>query len=226
MSRSGELSDFKCGLVTGCHISKKSVRDLTTLLKLPKLTVGDMIVKWKCEGTTSMEPWPGWLRLMTDRDRRTLKVVVRDTCQTSHETITREFRSATNCRASTMTVYRELRGMGFHGRAAAHKPNILPVNAKRLLKWCKERRHWTLDNWKCVILGDESHYTMWQSNGRVWVWRIPASMCSANSEIWRRCHYSVGVLSWNGLGPFVILCGNLNTEGYKDILTRCILFTV
>jgi hypothetical protein len=37
-----------------------------------------------------------------------------------------------------MTVREELRGMGFHGRAAAHKPNISPVNTKHRLKWCKE----------------------------------------------------------------------------------------
>jgi hypothetical protein len=36
MGRSGELSDFERGLVIGCHISKKSLRDIATLLKLPK----------------------------------------------------------------------------------------------------------------------------------------------------------------------------------------------
>jgi hypothetical protein len=35
-----------------------------------------------------------------------------------------------------------------------------------------------------------------------------------------------GCFLWNGLGPLVILRGNLNAEGYKDILTRCILSTV
>jgi hypothetical protein len=52
MVRSGELSDSERGLVSGCHISKKSVRDIATLLKLPKSMVGDVIVKWKREGTT------------------------------------------------------------------------------------------------------------------------------------------------------------------------------
>jgi hypothetical protein len=124
-----------------------------------------------------------------------LKKVVHETRQTSSETIPREFRCATNCRTRTMTVRRELRGMGFHGRTAAHNPNISPVNAKRRLKWCKERRHWTVDNWKRVIWGEESHCNMWRSDGRVRVWRMPvrASMCSANSEIWRRWHYSVEV---------------------------------
>jgi hypothetical protein len=35
-----------------------------------------------------------------------------------------------------------------------------------------------------------------------------------------------GCFSWNGFGPLVILHGNLNAEGYKNILTCCILSTV
>jgi hypothetical protein len=64
-----------------------------------------------------------------------------------------------------MTVRRELRGMGFHGRAADHKPNISAVNAKRRLKVCKEQCHWRVDNWKHVIYGDESRYIMWRLPG-------------------------------------------------------------
>jgi hypothetical protein len=45
MGRSGELSDFEHGLVIDCNISKKSVKDIATLLKLPKSAVGDVIVK-------------------------------------------------------------------------------------------------------------------------------------------------------------------------------------
>jgi transposase len=51
-----ELSDFERELVIGCHTSKKSVRDIASLLKLPKSTVGDVTVKWKREGTTTTEP--------------------------------------------------------------------------------------------------------------------------------------------------------------------------
>jgi transposase len=138
MGRSGELSDFKRGLVIGYHISNKYIRDIAIILKLPKSMVGDVIVKWIREGTTTMKPRPGRPRLMTDRDLRALNKVVRETRQTSREAITHEFRSATNCPASIMTVRREFIGMGFHGRAAAQKPDISPVNAKRRLKWYKE----------------------------------------------------------------------------------------
>jgi hypothetical protein len=81
-------------------------------------------------------------------------------------------------------------------------------------------------------MGAESHYTMWTSDGRVWVWVwqrpgelylpacvVPTVIPGDGITVW-------GCFSLNGLGPLVILHGNLNTEGYKDILTCCILSTV
>jgi hypothetical protein len=115
MGRSRELSDFEHGLVIGCNMSKKSVRDTASLPKLPKSTAGDVIVKWKCEDTTTTKPRLGRLRLMTDRDRLVSRKLVCETCWISSETIAHDFHSAMNCPSSTMIVCPELRGMGFHG---------------------------------------------------------------------------------------------------------------
>jgi hypothetical protein len=95
MGRSGELSGFEGGLVIDCHISKKSVRDIATLLNLPKSMVGGVIANCKLESTTTTKPRSGRQHLMTDKDHRALKKVVHETRQTSSETITHEFRSAT-----------------------------------------------------------------------------------------------------------------------------------
>ncbi|CDQ57697.1 unnamed protein product [Oncorhynchus mykiss] len=34
---------------------------------------------------------------------------------------------------------------------------------KRRLEWCKARRHWTLEQWKCVLWSDESGSPMDES---------------------------------------------------------------
>ncbi|GFS84625.1 uncharacterized protein TNCV_4607501 [Trichonephila clavipes] len=70
---------------------------------------------------------------------------------------------------SSRTVHRELKNLGFHGRAATHKPNITLQNAKHRLQWCTAHRHWTMNMWKTVLWSDESRFTVWQSDGRVWV---------------------------------------------------------
>jgi hypothetical protein len=55
---------------------------------------------------------------------------------------------------------------------------------------------------------------------------ITAGMCIANSEIWRRWHYSVGVFFMEWTWPSRNTAQKLNVEGYKDILTGYILSRV
>lgn len=53
--------------------------------------------------------------------------------------------------------------MGFHGRTSACKPHITKYYAKFQMEWYKA--HATgLEQWKCVLWSDESHFTVWQSD--------------------------------------------------------------
>ena len=87
-------------------------------------------------------------------------------------TLTTKFQTASGSNVSTITVCRELHVMGFHGRAAAPKPKITMRNAKHRLEWCKYRHHWTMEQWKRVLSSNESRFTIWQSDGWIWVWWI------------------------------------------------------
>ncbi|CAI9558535.1 unnamed protein product, partial [Staurois parvus] len=73
-----------------------------------------------------------------------LKRTVRRSHQLSAESIAKDLQTSCGLQISTITVHRELRGMGFHGRAAASKPYITKCNAERWMQWCKACRHWTL----------------------------------------------------------------------------------
>uniref|UniRef100_A0A0E9W1E0 Uncharacterized protein n=1 Tax=Anguilla anguilla TaxID=7936 RepID=A0A0E9W1E0_ANGAN len=50
-----QLSNFQSG-VRGCHLSNKSVCQISALLELPQLTVCAVIVKWKHIGATTAQP--------------------------------------------------------------------------------------------------------------------------------------------------------------------------
>lgn len=50
------------------------------------------------------------------------------------------------------------------------KPYVSKINQKKRLKWCKDHRGWTLDDWRRVIWTDESCFVL-RYNGRLRVWR-------------------------------------------------------
>ena len=157
----------------GCHPCNKSSPEISSLLNIPQSTVSGIITKWKRLGTTATQPRHGRLRKMMERGQWMLRHIVRRGHQLSAESIATDLQTSCGLQISSRTVPRELHGMGFHGQAAASTPYISKCIAERQMQWCKARPHWTLEQLRCVHWSDESHSSIWQSDGRVWVWRLP-----------------------------------------------------
>ena len=133
-------SDFQCGPVKRCHLSNKSVCQISALLELPRSNVSAVIVRWKLLGATTAQQRSGRPHKLTERNRRVLKRGLSKKRLSSFATLTTEFQ----------TVRQELYEIAFHGRAAAQKPKITIQNVNCWLEWCKACRHWTLEQWKRV----------------------------------------------------------------------------
>jgi hypothetical protein len=59
------------------------------------------------------------------------------------------------------------------------------------------------------------------------VWRTISATCVVPTVKLRGAGIRVrGCFLWNGLGSPVTLHENINAEGYKDILTSCVLYMV
>ncbi|GFW26742.1 QLQ domain-containing protein [Trichonephila clavipes] len=85
--------------------------------------------------------------------------------------------------------------------------------------------------WKTVLWSDEFHFTVWQSDGRVWVGWMPGerffSDCIVPTVKFGGGSIMVwGYFSWFGLGPLASMIGNMNSEMYVNILDNAALPTL
>lgn len=70
------------------------------------------------------------------------------------------------------TVRNRLNEMGYSFCKAKTKPFLTKLHRKKRLEWCKEHRHWTVDDWKKVIFSDESRVCIGAGdNVGQFVWR-------------------------------------------------------
>ena len=96
---------------------------------------------------------------------------------------------------------------GYHSRVAVRKPHISVKNRRDRLEWCKRHQEWTDEQWKKVIWGDESQFTLFQSDGRTRVWRLPKEKYDVNCVVPTVKHggggVMVGCFTWDSLGPVV-----------------------
>ena len=230
MPRSQELTDFSKGEIVGCHRCGLSIRDIAEKLQQPKSTVMDVIKRWKNDHCTKRIR-PGRPKKIQERDRRVLKREIRKNRCTPMGNIHREFHMATGCSVSTKTMRNEAHALGYHGRAAVHKPLVTKGNRAARLQWAKEHREWTVEDWKRVVWSDESRFTLFRSDGRVWVWRLPGERLMPECVVPTVKHGGGGAMfwgcfSWYGVGPLVVVPGNLNSEKYCDILDNEMLPTM
>ena len=223
-----ELSEFQKGVIVGCSLCGLSTRAIGQKLGHPQSTVAFVLARWKKKGTVSNKNRTGRPKSLDNRDRRVLKREIMKNRKESFTNIHRDFCEATGAMVSTRTLRKEAHALGFHGRAAAHKPMITKTNRAARLRWAKEHRNWTPEQWHGVLWSDESRYTLFRSDGRVWVWRMPGERLLPQCVVPTVKFGGGGILvwgcfCWHGVGPLVPVHGTLNAEAYCNILDNSVL---
>ncbi|GFU92802.1 transposable element Tcb1 transposase [Trichonephila clavipes] len=121
------------------------------------------------------------------------------------------------------TVQRELHASNLYGRVGIRKPLVTARHALQRRQWCRTHRQWTPQQWQQVIWSDESTFTLFQTTGRVYVWRTPKEAFAPECIVLTVKHGGGslmvwGAISWRGLGPLVTLHDKVKAAHYVNIL--------
>ena len=110
---------------------------------------------------------------LIDRYRRAIKCGGGKKFRTTGAKVTVELNQHLNTPVSTKTVRRELNNAGYNGRAAIRKPLLSTINIQKRLKWCRDHKGWSADQWKQAIFSDNSSFSLFPTAGRVYAGSIP-----------------------------------------------------
>ena len=219
-----ELSSAQRGEIVGAYRFGTRAATIARTLGFPPSTVYDTINRYKQTGSVQSKPRPGRPKSLNDRDQRVVKRVVLAGRRKTLGEITNEVNARLN-----MTLCTEHRPK-IHGRNGVFQSCSLQEaafekkNVKARLEWCKERRAWD-EEWKKVVFSDESRFCLFHNDGRAGVWRgvgerynvdclKPTVQGGGGSVMMWGC------ISWEGVGPLVLVEGTLDQYRYVNLLSK------
>lgn len=130
---------------------------------------------------------------------------------------------AINKDVSEWTVRRALKRIGLVASIKKKKPALSEKNVRARLKFCKEHKNWTVEDWKRVIWTDETKINRYQSDGKAYYWHRPNEKLQKHQvkETLKHGGGSLmvwGCFTWWHIGPLIKINGIMKKEDYLQIL--------
>lgn len=220
--KSSELSVSCKEIIINLLQDGNSFGKVSQLLSIPKSTIFSVWKKYSTQGSVENLPRSGRKKSIDDRAARNLIRHVRNDRKSVLSDITNRFNENYNAHVSNKTVWRCLRKNNYKRCVCKKKIRIRVANRIKRVRWCSERRGWTVEqNWKNVIFSDESQIVL-GSDDRVYIWRksdeawlpdciSPGVQKKFSAMIW-------GCITYHGVGTICRIIGNINSQKYIEIL--------
>ena len=145
--KGAELSTETKELIITLSESVQNKAELSRMLNIPRTTLMSVLSKYRRTGTVETLKRSGRKRSFTNRDRNALKHLVKSNRWLTLQDITAKLNECKTKTSSHKTVQRVLHSQGYKRRLVKKKMVVREVNRKKRVKWCKERRGRTVDNY-------------------------------------------------------------------------------
>ena len=140
MTKGTELTDFEHGFIIGASSFGVTEDEIGEKLGRSRNTVHTVIAKYKENRATTVAKRSGRPCILTERDERQLKRIVKSDCKQPLSVIRENLAESSGKVVSKSTIRRKLCDMGYNSRIAVHKPLLSNKNIKDRLAWAKKKR--------------------------------------------------------------------------------------
>lgn len=227
MAPTKELTERERQLIVDHVFDGKSYAEVSQLLKCSKSTVSKVVKKFKEIGSLKNQKRSGRPRKTSPReDRKLIKHLKKNRFVTSSKLNSEWHKDGVD--VSDITVRRRLAEKKYSFCKAKKKPLLTTKHKKDRLKWAKEHKSWSIEQWKQVLFTDESRICLFYGdNCGSHVYRKSEEKFSPDCLL-ASPKFPRGILIWgamaaNGVGELAIISGTVNTDVYLDILEHYVL---
>jgi transposase len=145
--------------------------------------------------------------------------------------VTKALVNVTNEPLSAQTVRRGLRKAGLRPVVKKKRPALKLRHRKARLGFALEHKEKTLEDWKRVLVSDETKINRLGSDGRKWVWKevgegLSDRLVEGTTKFGGGSVMVWGCMCWDGIGYAERIEGKMNAEMYCGILERQLLETM
>ena len=210
-------------MVIALHEAGHIQSAIAARLNCSQSTVCRTIRKYESTGSVADLPRMERPRSTTDRENRYIKRVALANRFMNSTRLISHLPCHLRAKVNNRTIRRRLAEMGIEARWPRQKPALTPRHIKQRLEWGKKIKSKGLRRfWRKVIFTDESKFNLYQSDGRVWVWRRKGEELDQGCILKKHKHpqsvMAWGSISWKGVGDLKFIEGKMDGWMYSQIL--------
>ncbi|CAB4377531.1 unnamed protein product [Rhizophagus irregularis] len=144
MGKTCELSEFERGQIIGLWKGGRTHEAISRVLKFPKSTITNTIVRYKNFNTGLTAKKTGRPCSMDNNDCYKLLKIIKKSNKLSLDEIKQKFHSSQNKKVSTKTIRKNLHQMQIYSQVAAPKLLLTESQRENWLSWCIEQQSWSV----------------------------------------------------------------------------------
>lgn len=231
MEKRKELSNDVKERIIQMLIEGKTQMQVAAIMKCSQGMISNLWAKYRRTGKIQNDPRSGRPRATSIKQDRYLIKICRKMRKSTSKQINIEWTKSSGSNVCDRTVRNRLNQHGYRFRKAKTKPLLTKKHRLQRLRWAKQHKRWTKEDWNKVIFSDESKICVGSGDdaGR-FVWRLPTEKfqenCLRSSTKFPQSLIIWGCMSSKGTGRICLLKTTVNTDVYCEILDHFLLPTI
>lgn len=224
------LSEFTKGQICALRAEGLTLRKIAQLFNVTHKTIMKITKKFEQTGTTARKSGSGRIKKLTERNVRALKRICKQNRKLSSRQVAQEFQLQSTLSVSHVTVIKKLKNIGVTKRKPFKKPRLTKKHKQARISFCRQFMHYTEDQWQKVLFSDEKKFLVYGNDAGIKLWMEDSEKlhdeCVIPTEKFNEGVMFWGCFSARGVGRVLPVEGNLNSQGYIDLLESRLLPTI